>query len=505
MSSQKDLDLNCKDNAGNTPLHVACQSGNAGLVQFLTQDKHCDQNVLNKKRQLPLHITCKQGNVELTKLVSSEVVDMNTKDMEGNTPLHIACQSGNSELIQYLTRQKFCGQNITNNKQQLPLHIVCKHGSSKLANLVMFQGNVNVNKQDSDGNTPLHIACSNKESLSLVKRLVSHKQSRMNMINNEGELPLHLALSTFPQLPAELVEILSRDVDMHTKCKSGNTPLHIACKAVNFNAIKYIVNTKDCHPYSHTLYADLQTHCVCKDDKHSDILYNLVTDENVNVTDSNGDTPLHVACKNNNLKAVMLVLGFGAGRRIENNDGEVPLYIACSKSLEIVKLFEPIAASEAQQTICHRYSMRYSPLHNACRYRKVEIVQYLIEEIKCSTSSKVPQVGDTLLHTACRYGSVEVAKYLIENEYCSIEEKNMNNELPLHLVCGCPTPSDDLIKLVGDSKFLSIKNKEKLCPLLIACSQGHLNVIKYLTTELGHNIYTKQNFYRCTDIHNKEG
>ena len=499
VSSQKDLDLNCEDNAGNTPLHLACQLGNAGLVQFLTRDKHCDQNVLNKKRQLPLHITCKQGNIELTKLVSSEVVDMNTKDMVGNTPLHIACQSGNSKLIQYLTRQKFCGQNIANNKRQLPLHIVCKHGSSKLANLVMFQDNVGVNKQDRDGNTPLHIACSSKESLSLVKCLVLHKQSKMNVVNNEGELPLHLALSTFPQLTVELVEALSRDVDMHTKCKSGSTPLHIACKAANFDAIKYIVSTKDCHPYSHSdymHYADLQIHCVCKNDKHADILCNLVTGENVTVTDSNGDTPLHVACKNNNLKAAILVFGFRASWRIENRDGEVPFYIACSKSLEIVKLFKTIDASEAQQALHLRYSLKYSPLHNACRHGKVEIVQYLIEEINCSTDSiaKVPQIGDTLLHTACRYGSMEVAKYLIENDYCSIEEKNMNNELPLHLACGCPTPSDDLIKLVGDSKFLSINNKEKLCPLLITCSQGHLNVIKYLTTEVGHNIYTKQNF-----------
>ena len=58
MSSQKDLDINCKDNARNTPLHMACQSGNVELVQFLTQDKHCDQTVLNEKGQLPciLHV-----------------------------------------------------------------------------------------------------------------------------------------------------------------------------------------------------------------------------------------------------------------------------------------------------------------------------------------------------------------------------------------------------------------------------------------------------------------
>ena len=102
VSSQKDLDLSCKDSDENTPLHLACQSGNAELIQFLIQDKHCDQNVLNKKRQLPLHITCKQGNIELAKLVSSEVVNMNTRDTEGNTPLHIACLNGQDIVISEL-------------------------------------------------------------------------------------------------------------------------------------------------------------------------------------------------------------------------------------------------------------------------------------------------------------------------------------------------------------------------------------------------------------------
>ena len=500
VSSQKDLDLTCKDSNENTPLHLACQSGNAELVQFLTREKHCDQNVLNKKRQLPLHISCKKGSIELAKLVStSEVVNMNARDMEGNTPLHIACQSGNLELIQYLTQQKNCDQNIVNCKQQLPLHIVCKHGSSKLANLVLFRGSMNVNKQDEDGNTPLHVACSiaKKGSLSLVRCLASYKHIKVNVLNNEGELPLHLALSTFPQLPMEFVKALSRDVDMHTKCKSDSTPLHIACKAANLDAIKYIVNFKGCHPYNHSdcmYYADLQIHCVCKDNKYADILFNLVTGENITVTDSNGDTPLHVACRNNNLEAAVLVFGFRTSWRIENRSGEVPLYIACSKSLQLVKLFKGIDADEAEQTHHRYYNLRYSPLHNACRHGKVEIVQYLIKEIKCSIDSKVPQIGDTLLHVACRYGSIGVAEYLIENGYCSKEEKNMDNELPLHLACGCPTPSEDLIKLVGDKNFLSIKNKGKLCPLLIAGSQGHLNVIKYLSTELGRNIYTKQSF-----------
>lgn len=257
----------------------------------------------------------------------------------------------------------------------------------------------------------------------------------------------------------ESIKALSQDIDMNMKCKTGSTPLHIACKVANLDAIHFIVNTKDWHPYSHSdrmHYANLQIHCVCKDDKHVDILRVLVTGENINVTDSNGDTPLHVTCKNYNLEAVALALEFGSNRGIVNNHGEVPLSIACSKSLKIVKLFQSIDANEAQQAVRFRHSRRYSPLQNACKYGKVEIVQFLIEEIKCSTDSKVPQIEDTLLHIACRYGSTEVANYLIEKDYCSIKEKNnMNNEYPLHLACGCPTPSDDLIKLVGDRELLS--------------------------------------------------
>lgn len=63
------VEMNTKDMKGNTPLHIACQSGNSELIQFLTQQKFCDQSIVNNEHQLPLHIVCRHGSSKLANLV----------------------------------------------------------------------------------------------------------------------------------------------------------------------------------------------------------------------------------------------------------------------------------------------------------------------------------------------------------------------------------------------------------------------------------------------------
>ena len=485
VSSQKGLTLNCEDSEGNTPLHIACHTGNAELVHYLTHKKQCNQNIQNKKQQLPLHFACERGSVKLASLVSYELDDVNIKNMDGNTPLHIACHSGDNELIRYLTQHKHCDQNIQNKKQQLPLHIVCKCGNTKLAKLVSSQEDININVQDMNGNTPLHIACSNldnTESLSLVKHLVLDKRSRANVVNSKGDLPLHLALSSFPLLSVELVEALAQDVNICTKSSSGDTPLHIACKQANVEAVWYII---DC---DEMIYADLQIHFACKSSDDIELLTEIATNENVNVTNSDGDTPLHIACRNNNMSAIEHLLVFHPDTLKQNLYGELPLHIACSKSLEMVKLIqtESVVRTDSVNETSQRLRLHhmprtedYSPLQIACKYGKVEIVQYLIEK---EQFSRVQQNGDNLLHVACRYGSTDVVQYLINNNHCKV---TASNELPLHLACS--HGHIDVIKCLTKCQIKGVGLTQRsftnaLLFVVEKVDKRSIDVIKYLVT-----------------------
>jgi len=170
-----DCDVNAQTIDGNTPLHIACQQeydgmqwttlffGHPdtflqiakcliGLVQFLTQEKHCKQDIQNKKRELPLQIACK-GSIDVVKLVSD--CDVNAQTIDGDTPLHVACRHKCDSVVSYMTEVKLCNCSVQNKEEELPLHIACRLKCLKIVKLV---DNCNIHTKTVSGKTPIHTA-----------------------------------------------------------------------------------------------------------------------------------------------------------------------------------------------------------------------------------------------------------------------------------------------------------------------------------------------------------
>jgi ankyrin repeat protein len=93
-----------QDNAGNTPLHLACKHGNLCICELFV--KHMEENtflfVEDFKQRTPLHIFAKFGNRALVKILLPDRIDKkiaikalnDTHDIDGKTPLHVACIEG---------------------------------------------------------------------------------------------------------------------------------------------------------------------------------------------------------------------------------------------------------------------------------------------------------------------------------------------------------------------------------------------------------------------------
>ena len=75
------------------------------------------------------------------------------------------------------------------------------------------------------------------------------------------------------------------------------------------------------------------------------------------------------------------------------------------------------------------------PLHIACEFSSVEVVQYLMDMRDDRTRNHLDTNDDSILHYACRGGNCEVVKYLLDNPSPHVSERNIDKKLPIHLLC----------------------------------------------------------------------
>ena len=95
--------------------------------------------------------------------------------------------------------------------------------------------------------------------------------------------------------------------------------------------------------------------------------------------------------------------------------------------------------------------------------------------------------GNTALHIACQNNTVDIVRYLIKEKECDPSIENHKNELPIHLAC---RHSLEMVKLVSNC-VLKPTEANYMTLLDVACSEGILDIVKYLHKEWQCNLHTE--------------
>jgi ankyrin repeat protein len=249
------------------------------------------------------------------------------------------------------------------------------------------------------------------------------------------------------------------------------TLLHLAIRNESINSLECILYNEK---YKNYLIENTKLLSIMCRFKFGKILklHNI----NLNVGDSDKNTPLHHACESNNLQAIKFLIKSGAKPNEENEKGETPLHCAldCS-SVEVMQLLIQNGADvnvrdKSGKTVLHCASeiQDFSP----------EILELLIKYN--ADLNIVDTNGQSPIHYACVKGSADTLNFLIQKG-ADVNLTNKADKTPLHYVCDDQHISDAIATiLIKSGAQLDAVDKSGQAPIHYACQKGFSEKVKLL-------------------------
>jgi ankyrin repeat protein len=181
LLNQNGINVNIKNQYGNTILHMACEKINTlpiDVFKALVETIGCDINAQGEDNNTPLHNALRSfGSGDdiavLYYLLAQKNINVNAKDKYGRTLLHWACKRINGlplEIFQYLIETMGCDVNIQDNNKDIPIYYAFqlldpnKGGDIKVLTYLLRQNNFRTKHHN--GQTFLHLACINNHRTS---------------------------------------------------------------------------------------------------------------------------------------------------------------------------------------------------------------------------------------------------------------------------------------------------------------------------------------------------
>nr|XP_043632115.1 putative ankyrin repeat protein RF_0381 [Erigeron canadensis] len=200
------LDVNTKDEDGETPLIHAARQGHTTTVKYFIE-YGADPSFSSELGATALHHVAGIGHIELMELLISSGVDVNSQS-ESGTPLIWAAGHGQQDAVKLLLEHK-ADPNIETDDGITPLLSTVAAGSLPCLELLVEAGaKVNI---IAGGATPLHIAADIGNSELIMCLLKAGADP--NMTDEDGQKPVQVAAARGNRNAVEILLPLSSHVE----------------------------------------------------------------------------------------------------------------------------------------------------------------------------------------------------------------------------------------------------------------------------------------------------
>nr|AOR81468.1 no mechanoreceptor potential C [Nilaparvata lugens] len=450
------------DGKGKIPLLLAVEAGNQSMCRELLAQQTADQlRATTDNGDTALHLAARRRDVDMVRILVDYGANVDSQSDDGQTPLHIASAEGDETLVKYFYGVR-ASASIADRQDRTPMHLAAESGHASVIEILADKFKASIYERTKDGSTLMHIASLNGHADCAM--MLFKKGVYLHMPNKNGARSIHTAAMYGHTGIINTLLLEGEKVDVTTS--DNYTPLHIATEACKPSVVETLLGYgADVHVRGGKLL-ETPLHIAARV-KEGDrcALMLLKSGANTNLPMENGQTAIHISAMQGNEHALMLLLEDGGDPLRKSKNGETPLHLACAscKSDIVKKLIDFVREKQGAETATTYVNMvndeGASPLHYGARISKKQVTGEMEDK--------------------------EVVRLLLENgAETSLQTKN-TLETVFHN-CAFVGNNDVLVEILARMssteilKALNRQNDNGWTPLLIACHQGHADMVNTL-------------------------
>ena len=359
----------------------------------------------NELHLTPLHFACESGSAPIIQALCRSGAPLNARDIDGQTPLHVAAFHRHLKTVKYLLK-KGCNPNIADNDGATPLHLASWAGEEAImAELIAFQAEVNA--VDQDGATSVMLAAE-QGNLACVRTLVeAGADMRPDMV---GETPFHkCALQNKTPVLSYLIDNNTSEWTHQTASENKHTPLMLAAKLNRLETAKLLLRAGACIDETND-EGETALHLAANGGFAEMIELLLKKNASIDIQTKEGNTALHLAAISSHSEAVSKLCDMGATPGLQDNNGFTPLALAVQHGFK--QLVNKLLLHMANNEISLPDNKGFTVLHHAASFGNDDILKALLE-FKCFSIDAETINEWTALLLALNHRHMSTAKILV--------------------------------------------------------------------------------------------
>lgn len=216
-----------------TALHWAVDPWKEEEARSMLEKRAIDINAKDNDGQTALHVLVKQDKPEAAQLLLEYGADVNAVDDVGITPLHCAVYFKSKTVLPVLLD---AGANMEaqDDNMKTPLYAATRRNAVIPATILLDAG-AQVDPPEGAKTSLIHFATRLKRKRILAMFLDRAKPANVNFKEPDGTTPLHIAAEQGQY--AVVYMLVRKNADIHAQDAYGNTPLHLAAAEAKTTAV----------------------------------------------------------------------------------------------------------------------------------------------------------------------------------------------------------------------------------------------------------------------------